>query len=150
MKNTYYLAYGMNTNLDSMQSRCPDAVSLGKVFLPNHELRFKHFCDIEYVPGSIMECALWSITDKCEQSLDRLEGYPDFYKKKEVAVSWKNKKIVAMIYYMSDKYHDYDFPSEYYFSTVIQGYKQHEMNLNAIYNALDHVVKENCHEYHMG
>lgn len=150
MKRTYYLAYGMNTNLQSMKSRCPNAISLGKVILPDYELKFKHFCDIEYTPGSTMECALWSITDQCEESLDRLEGYPDFYKKKEVTVNWQNKKILAMIYYMSDSYYDYDFPSDYYFSTVTTGYKQHDMNLDALYTALDFVVKENRYEYSLG
>jgi len=150
MKRTYYLAYGMNTNLDSMKSRCPDAISLGKVWLLDHELRFKHFCDIEQNLGSMMECALWSITEACERSLDRLEGYPDFYLKKEVKVKWNNKNIIAMIYYMADSYHEYDFPSEYYFSTVITGYKQHEMNLDSLYTALDFVVKEKRHEYSMG
>jgi hypothetical protein len=64
MNRTYYLAYGMNTNLESMKSRCPDAVSLGKVWLDDHRLQFKYFCDAEYHPGSKMPCVLWSITDR--------------------------------------------------------------------------------------
>lgn len=149
MKRTYYLAYGMNTNLKGMKSRCPDAVWLGKVVLTDHKLQFKHHCDAQYDRNSEMECALWSITDKCEQSLDRLEGFPDYYLKKEVSVIWKGKSIRAMIYFMpNDNF--LDFPSEYYFQLVVEGYKQNNMNLDILYTALDEVVKENKSVYSMG
>lgn len=137
---TYYLAYGMNTNLMGMAQRCPAAQSLGKVVLHNHKLKFRHFCDVEFVKGHSMECALWSITDACERSLDRLEGYPDFYLKKEVDVTWQNRKIKAMIYYMTDRYAP-SFPSEHYFEMVLEGYKSHNMNLKPLYNAIDDVLK---------
>jgi len=65
---SYYLAYGMNTNLISMATRCPAAQSLGKVKLPGHKLSFKYFCDIESAVGQDMECVLWNITEACEQS----------------------------------------------------------------------------------
>ena len=137
---TYYLAYGMNTNLMSMAQRCPAARSLGKVVLHNHKLAFKHFCDIEYKKGYSMECALWTITDQCERSLDRLEGYPDYYLKKEVDVVFQNQKIKAMIYFMADRYAP-SLPSEYYFQTVMEGYKSHKMHLKSLYNAIDDVTQ---------
>lgn len=149
MNRTYYLAYGMNTNLDSMKSRCPDAISLGKVWLDDHKLQFKYFCDAEYHLGSKMPCALWSITDRCEKSLDRLEGYPDYYLKKEVSVKFENKTIKAMIYFMPSG-NDVHFPSEHYFDTVVKGYKQHNMTLESILNALTDVTKESQNVYSMG
>lgn len=149
MKRTYYLAYGMNTNIQSMNLRCPDAVRLGTVNLPCHKLQFKYFCDAVYDVNSIMECTLWSITEQCERSLDRLEGYPDFYCKKEVSVEWKGKTIKAMIYFMPPG-NDLDFPSESYFSCVTQGYAENKMSLDSIYTALDDVVKEHKSVYSMG
>lgn len=139
---TYYLAYGMNTNLRSMEQRCPNAISLGKVILPDHELKFKHFCDIEYKKDSQMECVLWSITEECERSLDRLEGYPDFYLKKEVQVKHQGKTITAMVYYMTDNSY-YQLPSEYYFELVLAGYLSHHMNVEQIHAALDQVLNDN-------
>ena len=133
---TYYLAYGMNTNLDSMKVRCPNAKSLGKVTLQDHRLVFKTFCDVELDLGNEMECALWLITEDCERSLDRLEGYPNFYGKKNVQIEWNGKTISAMIYYMKDL-HGFNFPSEYYLKTVVAGYSQHDMNIDAISQALD-------------
>lgn len=149
MKRTYYLAYGMNTNFQGMKSRCPAAKNLGKIYLPNHKLRFKYFCDAEYDPGSDMECALWSITEDCERSLDKVEGYPDFYLKKEVKVQYQNKTITAMIYFMPNG-NDLDFPSETYFKSVVIGYQQNKMNFDVLYKALDEIVKENKSEYSVG
>jgi len=136
MKKTYYLAYGMNTNIDSMNWRCPGATSLGKVTLIDHKLAFKHYCDAEYASGHTMDCALWSITEECERSLDRLEGYPEFYHKKEVKVHWQGKTIRAMIYFMP-KGCDLAMPGESYLNIVTEGYSQHSMNVLQIIKALE-------------
>jgi len=131
----YYLAYGMNSNLYGMEQRCPKARSLGKVTLPNHKLAFRTFCDVVEVPGETMECALWSITDECEKSLDRLEGYPNFYGKKEVKVNHDGRIIRAMIYYMKDL-HEHRWPSRHYLDMVIEGYEDHDISLYQITDAL--------------
>jgi len=134
----YYLAYGMNTNLSSMHQRCPNAISLGKVTLPDHELQFKQFCDVVPKKGSDVDCVLWSITEQCEKSLDRLEGYPDFYTKKNVQVWHQGKLIWAMIYVMTD-YYEQNLPSEYYFFTVLEGYRSHNIDENQLHQALNRV-----------
>lgn len=141
----YYLAYGMNTNLDSMKMRCPDAKSLGKVLLRDHSLAFKGCCDIIHSPGYHMECVLWTITDKCEASLDILEGYPSFYTKKEVPVRHKNDTVRAMIYYMRDT-HKLNYPSKSYLDMVTEGYESHNITLKQIVDALDNI--ESKYEYH--
>lgn len=133
----YYLAYGMNTNLSGMYHRCPEAVSLGKVVLADHEFVFKHHADAEYKPNHAMECALWYITDACEKSLDALEGYPWYYDKKTVKVLWQGKEIEAMIYYMTDAFDMPAKPSQSYLDMVIQGYHQHEMNTGAVHMAYE-------------
>jgi gamma-glutamylcyclotransferase (GGCT)/AIG2-like uncharacterized protein YtfP len=145
--NKYYLAYGMNTNLESMSKRCPNAISLGKVVLENHKLLFRTFCDVKPSPNQHIECALWSITPQCERSLDMLEGYPDFYGKKEVTVWHGNKKIKAMIYYMKDL-HNLNPPSEYYLNTVVEGYYNHNMAITPIVDALEEFVRNRDHEHY--
>ena len=134
----YYLAYGMNTNLDQMSSRCPAAKSLGSVVLPNHRLAFKGCCDVIVDENSTMECALWDITDECERALDILEGYPNFYGKKEVKVWHKGRKIRAMIYYMRD-IDRLDFPGESYLNMVAEGYFDHGMDITQIEKAIEDV-----------
>jgi hypothetical protein len=136
----YYLAYGMNTNLNSMRWRCPQARSLGKVTLKDHKLAFRTFCDVVIEPGATMECALWEITDLCEMSLDALEGYPNFYGKKEVTVDYNGRKIRAMIYYMKDR-HAVAPPSQQYLDTVADGYDDHDMSLHQLVDALEELAE---------
>ena len=135
----YYLAYGMNTNLDSMKQRCPKAISLGSVILPDHVLKFKGCCDVEHSIGQDMECALWLITDECELSLDMLEGYPSFYNKTTVYVEANGEIIQAMIYYMNPG-HQLGIPSQYYLDMVVDGYDDHNMNVSQIEAALEEVI----------
>jgi hypothetical protein len=138
MTRKYYLAYGMNTNRQQMAQRCPAAISLGAVKLVDYKLAFRTFCDVVPSVGHQMDCALWSITDHCEQALDRLEGFPDFYGKKEVSVIYKSKPIMAMIYYMKDLYKQ-SLPSANYLNLVTEGYMHHNMSVEQIYTAIDEV-----------
>ena len=108
---SYYLAYGMNTNLSSMATRCPAAQSLGKITLPGHKLAFKYFCDIESAVDREMECVLWNITDDCEQSLDAMTG----------------RDQPAQ-------------PSESYLNMVTQGYSEHNINIMQLVTALEELT----------
>jgi len=136
---SYYLAYGMNTNLNSMAIRCPAAQSMGTVTLKGHRLAFKHFCDAVVDPAGQMQCVLWNITDACERSLDLTEGYPTFYGKKEVDVMFGDRKIRAMIYYMAGD-DELSIPSESYLNMVVQGYGEHNINIMQIVTALEELT----------
>lgn len=130
----YYLAYGMNTNLESMANRCPGARSLGKVVLNDHKLVFKHHADAVRNRGSKMECALWLITGNCEAALDVLEGYPFYYNKKMVDVDFNGTTVRAMIYFMTDN-HLYSAPAKSYVEMMETGYRAHGMDTSAIERA---------------
>lgn len=139
----YYLAYGMNTNLDEMRRRCPLAHSLGTVTLTGHKLAFKGCCDVVEDQTTSMECALWEITDRCESALDILEGYPTYYDKKFVKVAYKGQTINAMIYFMQSG-HELAMPGKGYLTTVMEGYQSHDIDIKQIKNAL----KEAEHAYY--
>ena len=136
----YYLAYGMNTNKAEMNYRCPESESMGKVVLKDYKLAFKVHCDAEYKPGAGMECALWRITDDCEQSLDQLEGYPFYYDKKEVIIQHQGKTIRPMIYYMKDN-SALDMPAKHYLDMVVEGYREHKMDINQIIRSLEEIAE---------
>ena len=146
MIRTYYLAYGMNTNTQSMAMRCPSAISLGTVKLKDHKLAFKYHCDVVKSRGNRVECVLWSITPDCEQSLDRLEGFPEYYLKKEVAVKHNGKNVRAMIYYMATK-EDIDYPSEFYLNMVAEGYQEHNIAIEQLEEALEEIDKQTIGDY---
>ena len=135
----YYLAYGMNTNVEQMARRCPKSRSLGTVVLKGHRLAFKGCCDAVVDATSEMECALWDITSDCESALDMLEGFPDYYGKKEVTVYHNGRKIRAMIYFMQD-ISRLSMPSESYLNIVVQGYADHNMDIFQVYRALEELT----------
>ena len=130
-----YLAYGMNTNIDQMASRCPNAVSIGRVDIPDHRLVFRGVADIEECPGNVLQTVMWDITSACEDALDMLEGYPTFYTKKYINVEIGRKTYVAMIYQMVGDRLDYSTPGSYYQQMLEEGYQDHGLELNQIYEA---------------
>ena len=122
MKTKLYFAYGMNTNRDEMAYRCPTAVPMGKVILPGYRFEFKSFATIVPDLDSHVEGVLWTITDRDEQALDVLEGYPEFYDKRHVKVN-QGIDYIAMTYIMGPREQSYP-PSDGYYSMVSQGYQQ--------------------------
>lgn len=130
-----YLAYGMNTNIDQMASRCPGSISIGRVDIPDYRLVFRGVADIEYSPGDVLQTVMWDITPECEDALDILEGYPTFYTKKYLNVDINGKMYEAMIYQMVGDRLDYSHPSSYYQQMLEEGYQDHGLDLNQIYEA---------------
>jgi len=130
-----YLSYGMNTNIDQMASRCPGSISIGRVDIPDYRLVFRGVADIEESVGDVLQTVLWDITPECEVALDMLEGYPTFYGKKYIKVQVGNKMYDAMIYQMVGDRLDYSHPGSYYQNMLEEGYQDHGLDLNQIYNA---------------
>lgn len=133
---TLMLAYGMNTNIEQMLLRCPNAINLGKCELDNHRLVFSGHADVEENIGDTVQCVLWDITDDCESRLDVLEGYPYYYDKKLVDIFYKNKICRAMVYYMVGGYLHYRPPTSYYQRMLEEGYQSHGIPLSQIYDAV--------------
>ena len=124
----YYLAYGSNLNKAQMAIRCPDAKPVGAGFIPDHELVFRRgFLTIEPKEGVDVPVGIWKISDRDEMALDRYEGYPRFYFKREMTVSCNGKALDSMVYIMQDG-HPIQRPSESYFVTVGLGYRDFEIH----------------------
>jgi hypothetical protein len=130
-----YLAYGMNTNIDQMASRCPNAVSIGRVDVPDFRLVFRGVADIEESHGDVLQTVMWDITDQCELALDMLEGFPTFYGKRYIDVTIGQKIYQAMLYQMVRDKLVYSQPGSYYQNMLEEGYQDHGLELNQIYNA---------------
>ena len=115
MKKTkkYYLAYGSNLNIAQMQFRCPDAVVAGTAVIPNYELLFKGsltgaYLTIEPKQGSMVPVGVWEVSLADELKLDRYEGFPNFYYKKEVRLpvtdihTGETRRCDAFVYIMHE------------------------------------------------
>jgi gamma-glutamylcyclotransferase (GGCT)/AIG2-like uncharacterized protein YtfP len=134
-----YFAYGMNTNLDQMASRCPDAVSLGSAWIDDYELVFRTHADIARSPGSICYGVLWDITPTHLKALDALEGYPYYYTRFRVRVNLGDHSVYALTYQMNDQTYIQE-PGAGYLEMVTEGYQQNGVPTNQI----DHAINMIC------
>lgn len=119
-----YFAYGMNTNTDGMASRCPRAVSFGRAQLLGHRFRFAGPADVQRDRRSNVDGVLWDISPQCLAALDRLEGYPFYYSRKWARVQYQDQQCQALVYFMLPG-HRNGAPSSDYFDMVLQGYCEH-------------------------
>jgi gamma-glutamylcyclotransferase (GGCT)/AIG2-like uncharacterized protein YtfP len=130
-----YLAYGMNTNREEMQYRCPGARALGPARLLDHAFRFAVHADVVVSPGSYVDGVLWDITPECLAALDRLEGYPYYYNRAELEVEFEGHVFHAVTYFMLDGHED-SLPAQSYFDLVLEGYCDHGVPVDQLRNAL--------------
>ncbi len=87
-----YLAYGSNLNVRQMRFRCPGAKVIGTAEIRNYELLFKgsrsgSYLTIEKKRGGKVPVAVWEVSDENEKALDRYEGFPTFYYKRNMNVN---------------------------------------------------------------
>lgn len=111
-----YFAYGANLNRDSMRWRCPRARPLRAVYLRDWQLAFSTHATIRPRTGAQVAGALWQITDQCEESLDRFEGYPTYYHKQYITIDGEE----VMVYVMNSS--GPQAPSAGYLATIAEGY----------------------------
>lgn len=126
-----YLAYGSNLNLRQMRIRCPHAKLIGYADVEGYRLMFRgsgsgSYLSIEPKVGKSVPCGVFKITESDERSLDRYEGFPRFYHKKEIttflnALNGKSRLVSAMVYYLP-KNCPVGLPSASYIRTCKEGY----------------------------
>jgi gamma-glutamylcyclotransferase (GGCT)/AIG2-like uncharacterized protein YtfP len=130
-----YFAYGMNTNRAEMAQRCPGALSLGHARLVDRIFRFATHADVVKCRGSYVDGVLWTIDDFHLNALDRLEGYPYYYNRRCLRVAHNDRIVMAETYYMQPGNLD-SLPSQGYFDMVVEGYNQHNIPLDQVYNSV--------------
>ena len=135
-----YFAYGMNTNQDEMAYRCPGAHSLGHARLIDHAFRFAVHADVVPCEGSYVDGVLWRIADQDLASLDILEGYPTYYGRDRVRVSQGSRIVLAICYSMQPGRPDSP-PSASYMNMVLEGYAQHQVPTEQLWNWIDLVAQ---------
>ena len=133
MEKRYYIAYGSNLNIQQMRWRCPGAKIIGTSELKDYRLMFKgsktgSYLTVEPEPGSKVPVAVWEVTEKDEQALDRYEGFPDFYYKEELVLPIKGirtgkiRRRKVFVYIMHEE-RPLGIPTRNYFSVCAQGYR---------------------------
>ena len=146
MDKRYYIAYGSNLNVRQMMMRCPSARIIGTSELEDYRLMFKgsmtgSYLTVEPEEGSSVPVAVWSVTDQDELALDRYEGFPSFYYKKELVLPIKGIKTGKVrrrrvfVYIMHEE-RKFGVPSYYYMRTCAEGYRYFGFDINTLIEAM--------------
>ena len=132
-KCKYYLAYGSNLSIEQMKIRTPDARIIGTAMLKGWQLLFRKFATVKKNFKFQTPVLVWEISEQDEKNLDRYEGFPNFYKKRNLKIAVKSLngenlgEITAMVYIMTanavKNRSKNPIPSEYYYSVLDNGYK---------------------------
>lgn len=87
-----YFAYGSNLSFDQMAKRCPDSCFLGRARLYRHafQINQRGFANVVETrdPGDFVDGLCYRLSTNDELSLDRSEGVPTAYQKKELEVEF--------------------------------------------------------------
>lgn len=147
MPKKYYIAYGSNLNVRQMKQRCPSARIIGTADLDGWQLLFKgsktgSYLTIEKKKSSTVPVAVWEITAEDEKALDRYEGYPSFYYKKELPLRYRGIRTgrtricTAMVYIMHEE-RPLGLPSQFYVNTCAEGYRYFGFDIGFLVDAIN-------------
>lgn len=146
MEKRYYAAYGSNLNILQMRYRCPSAKVIGTAEIADYRLLFKGsktgaYLTIEKQKGSVVPVGIWEVSEADERSLDRYEGFPNFYYKTEMNLDIKGirtgkiRRRKCFVYIMHEE-RELALPSRSYVRTCIEGYFNFDFNTKYLKQAI--------------
>ena len=155
MSKRYYTAYASNLNIPQMRMRCPGARIIGTSVIEDYQLLFKgsktgSYLTIEPMEGSEVPVVIWEVTETDEKALDRYEGYPNFYYKKEMTLDIKGirtekvRRRDAFVYIMHEE-RELGIPSWYYVNTCLDGYRAFGFDEKYLFDAI-RISRRDTHE----
>ena len=147
-----YAAYGSNLNVEQMARRCPGAQIVTSGFIKNYRLMFKgsktgSYLTIEPAEGYEVPVGVWRVTKEHIQSLNRYEGYPTFYYKKDFNIFCADGKRHRVFAYIMHEESLLGSPTEGYIRGCLAGYRIFEFDEKYLEDALKYSKKRGrgCH-----
>ena len=137
-----YIAYGSNINLEQMAHRCPNSKIVSKEMLKGYELEFRGVATIVPNDKSEVPVLIWEIDGRDEHSLDKYEGFPNYYRKELFEIDVNGEKKECMAYLMNSGH--ISPPMSYYYNVINQGYEANGMDTSYLRAALERSV---CEQY---
>ena len=145
MEKRHYIAYGSNLNVRQMLMRCPSARMIGTSVVKDYRLMFKgsqtgSYLTIEPAVGCEVPVGVWAVSEADERALDRYEGYPSFYYKKELTLpitgirSGQIRQRKVFVYIMHEE-RRLGLPTDFYLHTCIEGYRNFGFDLDTLFEA---------------
>jgi gamma-glutamylcyclotransferase (GGCT)/AIG2-like uncharacterized protein YtfP len=127
----YYFAYASNLSRKQMSERCPDAKPKFIATLPNFKLIFTGWsrqwhggvASIKPLRGDKVIGGVYEISERDLRLLDKHEGYPSIYNRREVVVFPEEGEAVKAVTYIKVEQSEETKPSLEYVATIQQGYR---------------------------
>ena len=112
-----------------MEYRCKDAIEVGTGKVNDYKLLFKGsktgvYATIEKKKGNFVPVLVWDISEEDEKALDRYEGFPTFYYKKDIQVIMDSGEVVEAMVYIMDKKRKVGKPSKEYYNIIKASYER--------------------------
>ena len=118
-----YIAYGSNMSQEQMAFRCPNARLIGTGYLPNHQLEFYLHATVERKREAShgVPVAVWEIDAEDEKRLDRYEGFPTYYIKRQATVHMDDGSKIKGMLYLMNTFHG-NLPAQSYYNGIRDAY----------------------------
>ena len=144
----FCIAYGSNLDEARMKKRCPSAEVFGTSVIGGYRLLFKQsmtgaYATIEQDANSCVPVVIYRITAEDELRLDRFEGYPKYYYKRDFllpvwGLNGRKKKLRRnCIAYILHEYRLLGEPGEDYFDLLDRGYDRWDFNKSILTKAME-------------
>ena len=105
------------------------------------------YLTIEPSKGHSVPVAVWAVNAAHEEALDRYEGFPSFYYKKEMRLpvtrldGGKTETLTAFVYIMHEE-RQFAVPARYYVEGCLDGYRAFGFDENVISEAIRFSAEE--------
>ncbi len=137
-KKQLYIAYGSNINLEQMAYRCPHSKVVGTSEIKDFELEFRGVATIVPKKGASVPVLIWELDDRDLPTLNRYEGWPRLYRQEKMPFEMNGKSCEGMAYLMNRG--TISPPSQQYYNTILQGYRENEMDESYLETALENSI----------
>ena len=146
MSKRYYIAYGSNLYTELMCQRCPDAELVGTAVLEDYRLLYKgkwseSWLTIDPYEGGRVPVAVWLVSRRDEMMMDRYEGYPVLYYKKDILLARVEcegcdlENVNAFVYIIQSD-NEPAIPSMDYVEECVEGYRRFHFDTGLLAEAL--------------
>ena len=153
-EEVFCIAYGSNLSEARMRQRCPGAEVFGTSVIVGYRMLFKQsmtgaYATIEQDANCCVPVLIYKMTADDEQKLDRFEGYPKYYYKREFLLPvWgmggrKKKLRRNCIAYIMHEYRLLGEPDEDYFDLLDSGYERWGFGKEPLVKALEDSIGKN-------
>lgn len=124
-----YFAYGSNLSHEQMKQRCPESKFIGRAILKNYKLIYdgygphRHGAVANILPqvGELVWGGLFELSQNDLNNLDKFEGYPNIYNRKEVSVENDRNDIIEKVFIYYKKSEAQGIPSQEYQDIIVKG-----------------------------